>query len=108
MVQAPKALSRVPTEPRTQPESLTVSELRSEICGFVLMGKKNSSEMPVPCLLTRSDVANRLQTCNHTIQRYTKRGLLPAIVINCRVIRYRPEDVEKLIQSGMVGNGGPR
>ncbi len=42
----------------------------------------------------------------HTVARLTKRGLLPAIVLGPRLIRYRPEDVEKFIQSGVTGNGG--
>lgn len=57
-------------------------------------------------LLTRGDVARMLNVCPHSIQRYERRGLLRSIRINRRVIRYRQEDVEKLIQSGMVGNGG--
>jgi hypothetical protein len=56
-------------------------------------------------LLTRKQVAARLQTCCHTIQRYQRKGLLPAVIINARVIRYRPEDVARLIRSATVSGG---
>lgn len=57
-------------------------------------------------LWTRKQVAGRLQTCIHTIARYTKRGWLPCVVINRRVIRYRQEDVERFIEEAMTGNCG--
>lgn len=56
-----------------------------------------------PGLLTRRQVAGQLQTCPHSVARYTERGLLPAVVINSRVVRYRPEDVERFIESALVG-----
>ncbi len=59
-------------------------------------------------LFTRKDVALQLDTCVHTVARYTKRGLLPAIVFGKRLIRYKREDVEKFIRSATHGNGGPR
>jgi len=58
-------------------------------------------------LLTRRQVAATLQTCVHSVARYTKRGLLPAVVINRRVIRYKAEDVEKFIHSAAIV-GGPK
>jgi hypothetical protein len=48
-------------------------------------------------LLSRSQVAERLLVCRHTVARYTKLGLLPVVVINRRVLRYRPEDLDALI-----------
>ena len=57
-------------------------------------------------LLTRKQVAEQLQTCIHTVARYTRRGLLPAVTIGRRVIRYKREDVEKFIQSAITGKGG--
>jgi len=59
-------------------------------------------------LLTRAEVARRLGTCTHTVQRLTRRGLLPAIVFNRRLIRYQPEAVEAFIQSALTGNGGAK
>lgn len=52
-------------------------------------------------LLTRKQVAAELQTCVHTVARYTKRGLLPAVRIGRRVIRYKTEDLQKFIQSAL-------
>ncbi len=57
-------------------------------------------------LFTRKQVAHQLDTCVHTVARLTKRGLLPAIVLGPRLIRYKAQDVEKFIQSGVTGNGG--
>lgn len=51
-------------------------------------------------LLTRLEVAEQLSTCTHTVARYAKRGLLPEIILGPRLIRYRREDVERLIESG--------
>ena len=56
-------------------------------------------------LLSRTQVAHRLGTCTHTVQRLTRRGLLPAIVFNKRLIRYSPEVVEQFIDAAIVGGG---
>jgi hypothetical protein len=53
-------------------------------------------------LLTRAQVARELSTCNHTVARYTKKGLLPAVVIGPRCVRYRPEDLRKFVESALV------
>ena len=53
-------------------------------------------------LLTRKQVAQHLGVHTETIKRYQQRGTLPAIVINSRVTRYDPADVEKLIQEGRL------
>ena len=54
-------------------------------------------------LMSRRQVANLLGVHPETIKRYQQRGLLPAIVINSRLVRYEPEDVEKLLHNGRVG-----
>lgn len=48
-------------------------------------------------LLTRGQVAKRLNVCRHTIARLTKKGRLRPIYINSRLVRYRREDVDRLI-----------
>jgi|GEM_PF-6735915 len=57
-------------------------------------------------LLTSKEVAAQLQTCLHTVRRYSKRGLLPAVTLGRRLIRYRQSDVEKFIGSALTGKGG--
>ena len=57
-------------------------------------------------LLSRAQVATKLGVCPHTIQRLTRKGLLPALVFNKRLIRYAPEVVERYIRSAMVGGEG--
>ena len=59
-------------------------------------------------LLSRAQVAQRLGVCRHTVQRLTRRGILPAIIFNRRLIRYAPAAVEAYIQSAVVGNGAVR
>ena len=73
--------------------------------------KRRRSAKPSPTLesggglLSRAQVAERLCVCPHTIQRLTRRGVLPAIVFNRRLIRYAPETVEAFIQSALIGKG---
>ena len=81
------------TSPSHQPDAGLLSTVQQ----IILVG-----------LLTRKDVAHQLDTCVHTVARYTKRGLLPAIVLGPRLIRYKPQDVENFIQSGVTGNGGAK
>lgn len=57
-------------------------------------------------LLSRREVADALGLCVHSVARLTKRGHLPAIVLGRRLIRYRREDVQKFIESGVSRNGG--
>lgn len=56
-------------------------------------------------LLSRAEVAQRLGVCPHTIQRLTRKGELPALVFNRRLIRYSPVVVEKFIQAAITGGG---
>ena len=48
-------------------------------------------------LLTRQQVAKHFKVCTSTIRLWERRGMLPAIRINPRVIRYKKEDVEKVV-----------
>lgn len=66
-------------------------------------GLHKHTEQPVTGLLSRAQVAARLGVCPHTIQRLTRRGLLPALVFNRRFIRYTPQVVDAYIRSAMVG-----
>ncbi|MEO8429345.1 MAG: helix-turn-helix domain-containing protein [Verrucomicrobiota bacterium] len=56
-------------------------------------------------LLSRAEVAARLGVCVHSVQRMTRKGLLPCIVFNRRLLRYKSEDVEKFILSAVTGKG---
>lgn len=54
-------------------------------------------------LLTRRQVAGLLGVCTHSVQRLTRKGVLPALIFNKRLIRYRPETVEAFIAQAKVG-----
>ena len=56
---------------------------------------------PLEELLTRKQVAERFQTCCHTIMRWERRGLLKAQRINKRVLRYPVSEVKRLLQAGV-------
>lgn len=95
-------------EPATpQPNKQTNRRLSSGEVQAVIDGN-DPSEDRIKRLLSRAEVADQLGVCQHTIQRLTRRGLLPAIVFNRRLIRYQPEAVEAFIQSAVTGNGGAK
>ena len=50
-------------------------------------------------LLTRRQVAALLAVSTESVKRYERRGVLASIRLNCRVIRYRPEDVQRMIEA---------
>ena len=52
-------------------------------------------------LLSRKEVAERLgYQSTISIRRLEQAGLLKGIWLNSRVVRYRPEDISKLIEQG--------
>jgi len=53
-------------------------------------------------LLTRAEFAKALSLCTHSIQRMERRGLIKAIRINSRVIRYPVCELERLLQEATV------
>jgi predicted site-specific integrase-resolvase len=55
---------------------------------------------PSSVLLTRRQVAQLLAVSTESIKRYERRGALRSIRLNSRVIRYRPEDVQRMIEEG--------
>lgn len=56
--------------------------------------------MPAP-LLTHLEVARLLSVRPTTIRAWTYRRLLPSVRIGARAVRYRHEDVEKIIRVGL-------
>lgn len=56
-------------------------------------------------LLKRQQVSQYLGVCSHTVRSYELNGLLPRIEINKRVIRYREEHVEALLDR-LTSEGG--
>ena len=52
--------------------------------------------------MSRREVAALLGVHTETIKRYQRKGLLPAIVLNSRLIRYERADVEKFLQSSKI------
>lgn len=67
------------------------------------MTSANTPTKELSCgLLSRKQVAGLLGVCSATVKRYQARGQLPAVVLNCRLVRYRLPDVEQMIQQGRV------
>ncbi len=54
-------------------------------------------------LWTRKETAKRLGVCPHSVMNLEKRGLLSAVRFGRRFVRYRPEEVERLIQEMSTG-----
>jgi hypothetical protein len=54
---------------------------------------------PLTGLLSRKQVAKILGTCTHTVAR--NKALVP-LKFNERLVRYRAEDVQRLIQQAMT------
>jgi predicted site-specific integrase-resolvase len=55
---------------------------------------------PSYVLLTRRQVAAMLGLSTESVKRYERKGAIRSIKLNSRVIRYRPEDVRRLIEAG--------
>jgi predicted site-specific integrase-resolvase len=49
-------------------------------------------------LLTAKQIASGFGVCCETIRRWTKKGLLKAIRLNSRTVRYFPSDVARLVK----------
>jgi len=57
----------------------------------------NKGAQVATALWTRRQVANRLNCHTETVKRYDHAGILTAIRLNSRVVRYDPTDVERFI-----------
>ena len=50
-------------------------------------------------LLTAEELAEQLRLTTNTVRAYARRGLIPAIRITPKVIRYDPERVRQALQT---------
>jgi predicted DNA-binding transcriptional regulator AlpA len=66
-------------------------------------GSRSTPQTAIGPLWTRKQVADALGLGVPSVYRYTKRGLLPCIVINRRVVRYDPQAVQAFIDSAKGG-----
>lgn len=64
---------------------------------------REAAEAASSRLLSRRQVAEILGVCTHSVQRLTRRGLLPAKVFNRRLIRYDSAVVQAFIEAANVG-----
>ena len=96
----PKSSSRPHAKQQTARRRLNRAEVAE-----ILDESENPTER-ITRLLSRAEVALRIGVCPHTIQRLTRRGILPAIVFNRRLIRYSPDAVEAYIKAAAVGGIG--
>jgi hypothetical protein len=62
-------------------------------------GQTAQINQPTAGLLSRAQVAKQLGVCTHTIARNKQ---LKSLKFNARLVRYRAEDVARLIQSAIV------
>ena len=63
------------------------------------MSSTVTTETPVePRLLTTDAAARALSVSPRTIMRMADRGDLPTVRIERRLVRFRPEDIEQLIE----------
>ncbi len=53
-------------------------------------------------VITREHAAFRLSVCKKTIQNYQTAGILNAVYLNSRVVRYYEDEVEALINNNAV------
>ncbi len=54
-------------------------------------------------LWTVASLAEAARVCPHTIRRWEKRGLICALRINGRVIRFEDAEVQRFLASAKVG-----
>ena len=52
-----------------------------------------------PDILTRKQIAEEFQVSTTTIREWERRGIVMGIRINSRLIRYRREDINKILQT---------
>lgn len=69
--------------------------------------KTQKNQPPKPheattALMSRQHVAQKLGVSAMTVKRMQNRGMLKAIYLSSRAVRYRPEDVENLILEASV------
>jgi len=65
-------------------------------------GLHTNSKQQSTSLLSRAQVAKILGVCPHSVQRMTRKGLLPCIAFNRRLIRYAPAALDDFIQAATV------
>ena len=51
--------------------------------------------------MTNKEVAEYMGVCTETVRRWTRAGVLPAVMI-ARAYRYDPRDVEEMARTGRV------
>ena len=63
----------------------------------------NNTPTQKQVLWTRKQTAAVLGMCTHSVMNLEKRGLLPAVRFGKRFVRYRPQDVNRLIDEMSTG-----
>jgi excisionase family DNA binding protein len=52
-------------------------------------------------LLTTSQVADRFQVTTWTVRKWVRDGKVPALKLSGKYVRFRPEDVERIVAEGV-------
>ena len=55
-------------------------------------------------LLTKKQVAERLNVSPRTIENFTNRGILPKVCLGTKTVRYPAEAIEKVIRNNTVNS----
>jgi excisionase family DNA binding protein len=78
--------------------------MKKQIASSHYKSANNAGELSPsqPALLSRRQVADMLGVCETTVYRMTRKGLLPALVIGKRLIRYTPEVVNALLADARI------
>jgi predicted site-specific integrase-resolvase len=57
----------------------------------------NSSSIKTTSLLTKKQVAERLQVSPRTVENFTNRGILPKICLGTKTVRYPSEGIDRVL-----------
>jgi excisionase family DNA binding protein len=71
-----------------------VEAIRTEVREALVV----NAAQPAPRLLTVGEAAERLHVCGETIRRLHRKGTLPGVTA-LGALRFRPEDIERFLES---------
>jgi len=66
---------------------------------------KAQTEVGIPTLFDKRDVASRAKCCVRNVNYWMQRGELPFIRLSARMVRFIASDVEAFLESRRIGGG---
>jgi|ETNmetMinimDraft_30_1059905.scaffolds.fasta_scaffold227806_1 predicted site-specific integrase-resolvase len=64
----------------------------------------NFDEKNSKVLLTKKQVAERLQVSPRTVENFTNRGILPKICLGTKTVRYPSEGIDRVLRESTVNS----